>query len=217
MRLATKATLEELPWKAVRNDIAKKNDELANIIDEINPSSEYTLFKACYPFGSEILKDGYFFIPNAKGSLVPLNSADIPAPIQDKLNYNLYSNPVSLILNNTAELFIILKNTTIPFYGLISPERIFGTWRILNPKISQHPNFIWNMVAGARSIFMLPKISETAGYNRLRRAFHLHSEKPKTLLEHWKIFREIANHPDFGEIWSTEMLFFSKKWFDLAR
>jgi len=70
------------------------------------------------------------------------------------------------------------------------------------------------MTAGARSLCMLPKISEAAGYNKLRRAFQLQSEIPKNLLDHWKIFREISNHPDFGENWSLEVLFFSKKWFE---
>ena len=131
-----KASMTELHWKDVRTEFAKKNSELARIIDEIDPSSEYTLFKVNYPFGSEILRGGHLFVPNTKGTLVPLNSHDIPENIQKKLNYNLNSNPVSLILNRTAEIFILIDNHTIPFYGLISPGEIFGTWRILNPNLT---------------------------------------------------------------------------------
>jgi hypothetical protein len=214
MKSLKNANMKELHWKDVRVEFAKKNAELAKVIDEIDPGSEYTLFKVNYPFGSEILKNSRLFVPNNKGALVPLNSTDIPKNIQDKLSYNINSNPVSIILNHTAELFIVLENHTIPLYGLISPGKVFGTWRILNPNRSHNPVFIWDMTAGARSTFMLPKISETAGYAKLRREFQLNIDNPKQLLDHWGIFKEIANHPDFGDDWSLEILFFSKKWFE---
>jgi hypothetical protein len=70
------------------------------------------------------------------------------------------------------------------------------------------------MTAGARSLFLLPKISESASHNQLKKAFHLKTEKPTNLLDHWKIFKEITNHPAFGEKWETELLFFSREWFE---
>ncbi len=213
MRTHNKASMVELQWKDIRKEVAEKNAELAKIIDEIDPGPEYTLFKATYPFGSEILKRGLLYIPNAKGALVPLKSTEISVQIQEKLNYNVGTNPVSILLKNTAEIFMVLENNTIPLYGLIPPGKLISTWRILNPNYSHSPAFLWNMTAGARSIFMLPKISETAGYNKLRKEFQLQVEKPKILLEHWAIFREISNHSNFGEIWTMDILFFSKKWF----
>ncbi len=209
-----KATLEELEWKDVRGEVFSKNPELASIIDEISPSSEYTLFKASYPFGSEILKNGSLYVPNKEGFLKIITSDEIPKNVREKLSYNLNSNPVTLALHNTTEIFIVHENSTIPFYGLLTPGRIFGTWRILNPQIAQHPVFIWDMTAGARSIFMLPKISEAAGYNKLRRAFHIQTEKPTSLLDHWKLFKELANHSAFNENWEARLLFFSNKWFE---
>lgn len=214
MQTNNQATMEELQWKDIRDQVAKKNAELARIIDELNPTAEYTIFKASYPFGCEILKNGLLHVPNNKSELVPLTSNEIPERIKHKLNYNNNTNPVSLILNNSAEFFIVLASNTIPLYGLIPPGKVFGTWRVLNPTGTHSPAFIWNMTAGARSIFMLPKISETAGYNKLRRAFQLHAEKPKSLLDHWKIFKEIAVHPDFGETWSVEILYFTRRWFE---
>ncbi len=214
MTVKDRANISELQWKDVRLEVAKLNPELAEIIDKIDPGPECTLFKASYPFGGEILKNGDLYIPNSQGVLTCFNSPQISNHVRDKLNYNLGSNPVSFILKNTAEFFIIRENNTIPFYGLMTPGKIFGFWRVLNPGISQHPIFIWDMSAGARSIFMLPKISETGKYNKLSRAFQLRSEKPNTLLDHWKLFKEIANHPDFGEAWTAEILFFSKEWFD---
>lgn len=212
MNEASKSKIEELTWKDVRVEVAKINSELAKIIDEIDPDREYTVFKASYPFGSAILKGGHFYLPNQSGDLVPLHSPEISASVQKKLGYNLGTNPVSMILKNTAEIFMILDDYTIPLYGLISPGKVMSTWRVLN-KNSEAPAFLWDMTAGARSIFMLPKISETAGYNRIRKEFHLHMEKPKTYLNHWEIFRSISQDSKFGETWATEIIFFSEKWF----
>jgi len=208
-------SIQELTWKQVRQEFAQVNPELAAIIDELDPSSEYTLFRAKYPYGSEILQRSYLYIPDNRGGLVSLKSSQVPNSVKEKLSYNIFSNPVSLILKNTAELFIVLESNTIPLYGLIPPGKLFGTWRILNPTGNQNPIFIWDMTAGARSIFLLPKISETSGYNKLRKTFQLQADKPKNLLDHWKIFREIANHNSFDEHWETDILFFSKKWFDV--
>ncbi|HVV68175.1 MAG TPA: hypothetical protein VHE99_03935 [Gammaproteobacteria bacterium] len=205
-------TIQELQWHEVRHEVAKTNSTLAKIIDELDPSPEYTLFKVKYHFGSEILKNGYLYIPNANNELVPLSST--PAKIQDKLSYNNFTNPVSLVLNNAVEFFLVVGENTIPLYGLIRPGKIFGTWRILNPQETHSPAFIWDMTAGARSIFMLPKIAESAKYSKLQRTFQLRSEKPTSLLDHWNIFKGMANHPEFGESWSVDVLFFTKKWFE---
>ncbi len=207
-------TIQEFQWKDVREEVAQKNSELARIIDELNPGPKYTVFKAYYRFGGEILKKGHLFIPDNKGTIIPLNSSDTPTYLRSKLNYNLGSNPVGLLLNHMAELFIVMENHTIPLYGLIEPGKIIGTWRILNQGGSHNPAFIWDMTAGSRSIFMLPKVSETMRFSKLTRAFGLKAEKPNSLFDHWEIFKEIANHPDFGETWTTEILFFSKEWFD---
>lgn len=207
-------TIRELKWKDVRTEVKKVNKGLFSIIEEIDPSSEYTLFKATYPFGAEILKNGMLQVPNKAGHIVPITDPTITEEVRNKLGYNNYTNPVSMILKNSAEIFMILDNHTIPLYGLIKSGKIFSTWRVLNPNGSYSPNFLWNMSSGARSVFMLPKIAEAAGYERLRKELKIHIEKPKGLLDHWKIFRDIVNHPYFKEDWKMEILFFSRKWFD---
>ena len=97
--------------------------------------------------------------------------------------------------------------------SLIEPGSCFGAWRILNPYASQQPVFIWDMSAGARSIFMLPKISRAKKHDRLRRSYDLTSDTPINLLSHWHTFRELANHHDFPDIWEAEVVYFSEKWF----
>ena len=206
--------LEEFKWQDVRDDFNAHHPDLSRIIDDLNPSPDLTLFKCSYPFGSEILKHGLLQVPNKKGILVPLNDEQIEHSIREKLNYNRWSNPVSLIVKNSAETSMVDGAHTIPLYGSMGPGKIFGTWLVLGGSLRYTPIFLWNMTAGARSMFMLPKISENSGFDRLKNTFNLKVEKPRALMEHWEIFRELYSHKEFNEKWNLEIIYFSKKWFD---
>jgi hypothetical protein len=210
--------LKELTWRDVRNDLKLVNPTLAKIIDQLDPSPEYKLFKASFPFGKKIIQDGKFLVPINGQLSIPLGDKLVNAHINQQLGYNMNTNPVSVILKNSAEIFMELeRERTIPlFYGLIPPGKIVSTWRVLNPKCSNAPAFLWHMTAGARSIFMLPKIAQASGFRKLRKAFNLRVEPPASLFEHWNIFREIANHSslDEKEKWEVEILYFGKKWFE---
>jgi hypothetical protein len=208
------ATIEMVTWKEIREDFIKANHELGFIIDELSPNPSYTFYDTHYPFGSESLKNGFLYIPNGNGGLSLLNSSDIDQKIKEDLSYNLDSNPASLILSRSFEIFMVLENHTIPLYGLIPEGKLISTWRVLKATNSHTPAFLWNMTAGARSIFMLPKISEALGHRRLSNLFNSNSVSPTKLHDQWHIFREFANHPEFGEKWSARTLFFSKKWFE---
>lgn len=197
--------------------VAAKNPELAKLIDDINPSSEHYLYKATYPFGSEILREGPLHIPDKYGRLISFNDPNIDKEIKKDLDYNLNSNPVMFVLQNSIELFIAEGNHVLPFYSLIPEGSILGTWMILASNPGLQPSFIWGMTAGARSLFMLAKISEKGKHNKLIKAFGLNMNAPKNHLGHWHVFREIAQHPDFGETWNTELLFLPKKWIESIR
>ena len=144
--------------------------------------------------------------------MIPINKAD--KHIQDSLSYNTGTNPVSLILHGSAEIFMVQDNHTVSLYGLIPPGKVLSTWKVLSIDPSSSPVFIWDMTSGARSLFMLPKISKATSHKRIAKELGLQQEPPKNLLEHWEIFRELANHPSFGESWSCTIVFFGGKWFE---
>ncbi len=214
MSLAFKGKLEIQTWDQVREQVAKVNPEFARIIDRLNPGKEYWLAKTTYPYGSLLLRRALLMLPNAKGDIVPLTDPSIDSKVREGLDYNGNSNPVACVLHNTFELFLPLEERTVPFQGLIYPGQVFGAWRMLNPGKTHQPIFIWDLTAGARSIFMLPKISEEKKHFKLRKLFDLSVNTPKSLMTHWEIFRQIANHPRFTQSWNAEILFFSKRWFD---
>src|SRR3990167_137750 len=212
---ANKPMLEELTWRDVREELQPLNPEFVQVVDELSPGDECVLFKAKYPYGSEILKQGKFYLPGQEGTLIALDDPNLDRRFQALLSYNLNSNPVSFLLKNSTELFSAQADRTLPLGGLTTPGNLFGLFRILTRgRISHQPKFTWEMTAGARSIFMLPKVSERESFKRLKREFNLSIDKPKELNEHWTIFKEIANHPNFGYSWSTDILFFSKPWFE---
>lgn len=216
-----KASMEEVLWQDVRADIEPHNKVLVDIIDEINPGSKYTLYKVRYPFGSEILKDGLLQLPNSKGQLVVYNHPDIKKSVQDDLSYNYGSNPVSLVLKNTTELFTKFGNREIPIFDLLKPGQIFGLWKVLNSDKYSMPTFdklvanssLWGMTSGARFLFMLPKISKAIAHHRLLQKMNVQTSVPNDILDHWFVFKEIEQRLNSENPWFLEILYFSSNWF----
>lgn len=210
-----KGKLETLAWSEARPEIQKFNPTLAKLIDELDPGEDHFFLKATYPFGGSALEKANLVLPNDKdGTLVPITDSSVSNKVKEAIGYNLNSNPVSIILKNTFEVYLPLPDRTIPLNGLMQPGTTFGTFRILNPDGSQQPKFLWNMTAGARSMFMLPRITETKKHMHLKKKYGLTADKPASLINHWEIFKQLSRYSDFPQPWDAEILFFSKKWFE---
>lgn len=200
-------------WPEIRLDFIKVNPELGKIIDELSPDQRYYFYCVEYPYGAQSLQNGKLYLPKNNNYLVPITSHDIDNKTKENLSYNYYSNPASLILENTAEIFIDLGNRIVTLYGLIPPGSIFSTWPNLTQADHNTPVLSWNMTAGARSILMMQKISDKQAHSNLKKIFDLKHDAPRTMMDHWHVFKDIANHPSFGEPWKTKILFFIKNWF----
>ncbi len=208
------ASFKQIQWKEARSAVNAVNPELAKIIDEIDPGKELTLYLGSFPYGYEYLKGGKFFIPDKSGRPISLSSAECPANIQEDLSYNLGSNPVSLILEKSIEIFYLHDDHTIPIYGLVPAGSLFSTWKSLSDTDSNGPAFLWNITAGARSIVPLAKASNNMSLSRIEKRFKLQPDKPNSMLDYWNTFKSLANHPEFPEKWETKILFFGKNWFE---
>ncbi len=203
------ASIKSVSWKDIRAEVRTKNLEIAAIIDEIDPDDSFKLYVGTYSYGEYIVKDGVFVFP-------PIIESTSLNELKSELGYNYAANPVSLILQNTLEIFYIINQCSIPFlYGLVAPGSIMSTWKVISDPEAHTPAFLWDVVSGARSLFMLSKISDTAGNKRLKKHFNLlTTNKPKTFLSQWEIFREILAHESINKKWETKILFFGKKWFE---
>ncbi len=209
-----KGSLQRLTWKQIRSEVIKVNPHFAKIIDKLNPTDDLWFAKATYPYGCEVMQESVLTLPNAKGEIVPITDKTISPEIRNGIGYNLNSNPVSLVLKNSFEIYYPVENYTIPLSGLITPGTTFGAWRLLNPEHSEQPVFIWDMSAGVRSTFMLPRITETLKHKKIIRELGITADIPRHLMQHHGVFTQIANSGQIDcDPWAAEILYFSEAWF----
>ena len=205
-----KYLMEKHSWSSLRAKTKKINPELANIIDELSPSDKYTFYTLKYPYGALIVDRGVFQVINENGMLVPLQHSSITNNIKEDLGYNKMI-PTGFISKNSIETFFMAKNHTIPasLYGL---GDMLALWHVLEGNNTYQVGPVWNISSGARTVFMLPKITDKNSYKTLKAKYAL-KLIPQNLNEHWQIFSHLANHAAFSEEWHSEIIFFSKKWF----
>ncbi|MCD6045068.1 MAG: hypothetical protein K0R48_231 [Gammaproteobacteria bacterium] len=203
--------LKEYSWAELRDKIKLVQPYFCEIIDELSPPRDHTLYLGQYPYGVLILNAGIFQVFNSKNVLVPLNDITIDSKVKTDLGYT-GTIPMAIVLQNSIETFFTTDNRTIPssFYtsgGMVS------LWRVLEGDCSYQEGALWSISSGARTICMLPKITENTGHELLRRKYNLRLPAPTSLNDHWAIFTRIANHKDFTQKWHSELAFFSKEWF----
>ncbi|HVV69591.1 MAG TPA: hypothetical protein VHE99_11280 [Gammaproteobacteria bacterium] len=204
---------KEVTWDKVRDKVMEINPALASIIDEFSPSSKYTLILASYPFGTNIRNKGELFLPTEQGQLATLDEPSISLSLRENLSYS--SSPLVLILDKSVEIYVETpEQRTIPL-KLFRAGVTLGVWELLK----QVPVFLrrkwnWSISAGAHTLFMLPKIMDTASHRKLQTAYHTRIHVPNNIFEQSSVFTEIFNHTADKHPWATQVLFFTKKWFE---
>lgn len=204
--------VERHSWHDMAALVEKLNPRIAQIINELGIDDDFSLYKVRYPFGQKLLDKGVLQLPTPDGQFLPVHHEKINPQLQKDLHY-IKGMPVGLVLNRELEMFISINNRTTPF-SMMSPGKIFGLWAVLDPNISCERGNMWNITAGARSIFMLPKLTDGASHKRLQRMCGILAPAPKGLLDHWEVFKELVNFRSVSEkeCWYTEVLYFSRQW-----
>ncbi|MDF2939676.1 MAG: hypothetical protein K0R66_318 [Gammaproteobacteria bacterium] len=211
--------LEKLYWRDVKADFFKLNQELASIIDKLNPPDDCFFYKAVYPYGDLILQKGVFQLPSFNGRKHRLADPEVPDEIKKEIGYNQGNYPALLVLDHPIELFITINNISIPYF-LLRPGDIMGLGYVMKDapsnelQLSNHGNSVWSMSSGARSTFLLPKICYSSSHKRLEKKLNVVMKKPLEIFDHWEVFRVISSK--LGSDWNSTVLFFSKNWFKYA-
>jgi len=209
--------MEELAWLDGRSYVQKADPVLCLILDNLNPNKEYKIYRAIYPYGSTVFKEAVLHVPNSNNVIVPINHHSISDALREQLNYRVI--PITLSVNKALEMYADFSDKMIPLM-LIPPGRLTGIWETLDPPNSYFVKLSWNLSAGARTTFTLPKIMDKTGYKRLERDFgikHLYiAQEPR---DHWFLFKQLANNDNFpaDTVWQSEVLFFGKEWFNLIQ
>lgn len=199
--------VEELTWKEVQESVANSCTELYKILADINPGEKYTFIRVRYPFGSIIMHEDEVYFPFGKNNSIPLSDPAIPNSIKEKLGYR--SIPFGMITANSVEIYressdrVFSVELSGPNKGLeIGIFEYFG----LTP--------CYTVSSGARSLFMIPKISETRNHKKLMKYMQINCGQPRNIFKQWHVFKELYNSPIFDSAWEAEIVYLPKIWDD---
>ena len=202
--------LEIVKWEDVCRDVASINNELAAIIDSIPSKNDLHLIKATYLYGDLIVNNGFTYLPDKNNKLQLINNSDLPVKIKESLSYQFI--PLFLTLRNDNEVFVDTGKRVVPL-NLFHQGSLLGVFEAADFMLDRKISPRWCVSAGARSILMLPKITDNLGLDRLRLHYNIPATlRVKYLQDHWELFVAMANNPDFVQPWQNEVLFFPKDW-----
>ncbi|AXA32985.1 hypothetical protein [Francisella adeliensis] len=204
-------TLELLSWQDVKNDVMAYNAAFADVINKLDPPKDFKLVRARYKYGDEIFKKGILHL-RYKGKLIPFSSREIPSEYTKELSYAL--TPLGMSLNKNLEMFITHDDSVVPI-SVFKAGQLFGVWNILSNNDSLHYQYrnSRTITAGNKSNYILPKISDTRSFNRLKKEFKLNLAKPSESHCQLELFKAMDRTQPKNE-WYAEVIFFSKDWFD---
>ncbi len=202
-------------WADIRNRVAKVEPNFAEIVDRLNPGKLYPLYLAYYPYGAVDADTKSSLFPDMNDGYYRVTDANVPKEILTHLGYSKNNTPLGMVLDKQIESYIDLKNEKITIPWLIyTPGKIFPFTRILSKKSDRiySSNGLLSSTAGARSTFMLPSIGCATHHSNLTRDFNIQALPPKSLYDHWHVFKEIANSKIINADWRCCVLYFSDIW-----
>lgn len=202
---------KETYWADVRDEVYKLNPELARICDEISPGKEYPLLRLKYPYGAKIVDKGEFYLSSTDSKLISVKSPHLSSDVKKQLNYSTI--PLSLVLHNNTEVFVE-ANDKITSLNFFKPGDLFGVFESMGYLAGIPAAPIWSVTAGGRSVFMIPRITDKVGHNRIRKEFGIMTnDPPADFLSQWKVFKGIYENSGGASCWNNEVLVFTDKWF----
>lgn len=207
--------LVKVLWSDIRDRVAKVEPLFAKIVDELGPDNKYPLYLAYLPYGALKGDTVSTFLPTQNNSYIRLTDPNVPKDVLKHLGYGKTSSPLGMVLEKELEYFIDLKAERISIpWAIHSPGSFFSFGRNLSGTQSRiyAPNGVLTATSGARSVFMLPNIGCATNHINLERDFNIQHSPPKSLYEHWFIFKDLVNSNIIPCDWKSCLLYFSETW-----
>ncbi|HLX53749.1 MAG TPA: hypothetical protein VKR58_07400, partial [Aquella sp.] len=212
-----------LSWNEVFNTIYAINPELAELMHEqYELLKDLPFFVVNYPFGEKIIHNRKAYFPLVGSGSIWFNDPDLPDILRDHLSYTQgVDNPVGMILNKESEFYRTFEQRNVS-YQIIREGQLFGFAHVIDAIMKSRSEknkkaniSIWNLDAGARSAFVLPKISENGSHAHLLKAYGIDVKKPMTYIEQCNVFR--ALNASVEKPWTQSILYFPKQFLDLLK
>ncbi|MFN8771054.1 MAG: hypothetical protein ACK5WP_09360 [Neisseriaceae bacterium] len=206
-------SVTEITFDNLIEAIASTNPSLSLALAKLDDDNEYTFYKASYRFGDKIINNGKCYLPLADGGTISFDNEALPDKLKDDLSFKKdnHEDPLGFVVSRTSE-FYLPGNDGVQPNKLINPGSIFGIARATDDVASETSTSVLelNLNAGARSLFMLSKISDKTRHVRLQKEYGILTPPPLSPQEHWNIFVEIANATNSE--WRCEIIYFPRAW-----
>lgn len=199
-------------WGDIRARVSTIEPTFCQLVDNIAPDESYPVYLVYYPFGAVEADTESSLFPDENGGYFRLTDRSAPKEMCLELGYSINSAPLGMVLDKQLEVYIDSKKDQITAPWLIyKPGMVFPFSSILSVKNHRvyAPNGILSSTAGARSVFMLPNIGCLTNHALLQRGTGIKTPTPKTLYQHWNVFKDIARR---NMDWRCCVVYFSEKW-----
>lgn len=204
-------------WPDIQARVAKVAPKFAQLINELDPDRSFPVYLCYLPYGALKGDTVSPFMPTCNGGSYRLSDPNAPKDVIKHLGYGMHSSPLGMVLEKKLEYFVDIKDEGITMPWTISkPGTFFPLARTFESKSNRiySPNGVLTVSSGVRSTFMLPNIGCQTHHANLQRDFNIQLPAPKSLYEHWHIFRNILNNPIIKTDWRSCIIYFSEKWQD---
>jgi len=204
--------IEQLSWAEARELILPVNPEFVRHADELELLKECCIFKVQYRYGDYLLQKGRLMLRNFAGANVDIDDPSLPKILKEKLQY---AKTIPMGINTNKKIEIFFEGHDGRVVPIMSPEPgyIFALSGVLSKKnsvsLSQGP--FWNITAGIRQIYSVPKISITVKHKKLAKEFGINPDAPDGLSAHWGVFKELMQSEKLNSDWTLDILFFSEE------
>lgn len=196
-------------WQDIKHQASNVNPEFSQLIDQLSPGNDLPLLKLTLPYGFTLFDQGQEQFSNAQYTLHTDTQVDLNEQWPELFNY--CSLPLGLCLGGVYEVFVDLGKRIIP-QTTINPGKFLGLFETLSTKTDEKRSPPWSITSGVRSTFVLSPISQLVNHQRLQRQIGINTPLPKTMYEHWFVFRDLMQHTDCH--WRSELILFTRPWYE---
>lgn len=202
--------IQEVSWGEIKDEVARANPAFFDAMDAAAHHPNTKLYLADYEFGDLIVNTGISQLP-INGELIPINHPDLPEPFKTELNYSRMC--AGIFLNKTAEIFVDLEPRVHPLH-MFKVGDVYGLWELLDAADSPYYRRMWSIAAGARSLFLLPKVTDAASHNRMQRMLNIHEASSHNMFMQGTLFKTIVAAEQFRNPWRSQVLYLGRGWFE---
>jgi len=201
-------------WENVKGQVTDLNPDLATLIESVPGIHSTKFILAKFPFGTSLLHHKVSFWDLDKNPLFRENPS-VKKELSKLLDYTWQITPPGILLENTMELYINMQSHTIPL-RVIKPGELLALHTFFeHDAVCNIIENAYSLMAGSRSLFLLPKISHKLYNQRLRKRYGISENLlPKSFFEHFDLLNEICQSERFKSQWGVTVLLFTKDFVD---